>query len=105
MNPFKVLNINRHAVNKDIIQAAALGMREKKYSAREIAQAQKMLLDPVTRACQEFLYFIDLTDAKARLIQRINENQKAPEDPENPVDLEISDGSQLRCLTLFEKKS
>jgi len=105
MNPFKVLNINRHAVNKDIIQAAALGMREKKYSAREIAQAQKMLLDPVTRACQEFLYFVDLTDAKARLVQRINENQEAPEAPEAPEDLEISDGSQLRCLTLFEKKS
>ncbi len=102
MNPFKLLNINRHALNKEIIQAAALGMREKKYSAREIAQAQKMLLDPVTRACQEFLYFVDLTDAKERLVQRINENQEALEDHE---DLEISDGSQLRCLTLFEKKS
>jgi hypothetical protein len=100
MNPFKVLNINRHVLNKEIIQAAALGMREKKYSAREIAQAQKMLLDPVTRACQEFLYFVDLTDAKERLVQRINENQEALEGPE---DLEISDGSQLRCLTLFEK--
>jgi len=105
MNPFKVLNINRHAVNKDIIQAAALGMREKKYSAREIAQAQKMLLDPVTRACQEFLYFVDLTDAKERLVQRIIENQEASEDSKDPEDLEILDGSQLRCLTLFEKKS
>lgn len=104
MNPFKILNINRHALNKKIIQAAALGMREKKYSAREIAQAQKMLLDPVTRACQEFLYFIDLTDAKKRLVQRIDENLEASEDPENQGNLEIQNGSQLRCLTLFEKK-
>lgn len=102
MNPFNVLNINRHALNKEIIQAAALGMREKKYSAREIAQAQKMLLDPVTRACQEFLYFVDLTDAKERLVQRLNETQEAPEDQGN---LEIQNGSQLKCLTLFEKKS
>ena len=61
-----------------------------------------MLLDPVTRACQEFLYFVDLTDAKERLVQRLNETQEAPEDQGN---LEIQNGSQLKCLTLFEKKS
>jgi len=100
MNPFKVLNINRHAVNKEIIQAAARGMREKKYSAREIAQAQKMLLDPVSRACQEFLYVVDLTQAKERLFQQVRKSSDGPEDLE---DLEISDGSQLRYLTIFDK--
>ena len=97
MNPFKVLNINRHALNKEIIQAAAKGMREKKYSAKEIAQAQKMLIDPVSRACQEFLYFVDLTQPKERLGKQVIESSQSLEG------LEISDSSQLKCLTVFDK--
>lgn len=72
-------------------------MREKKYSAKEIAQAQKMLLDPVSRACQEFLYFVDLARTKERLLQQVIES------PEGLEDLEISDGAQLKYLTVFDK--
>ncbi len=97
MNPFKVLNINRHASNKEIIHAAALGMRDKKHSVKELAQAQKMLLDPVSRACQEFLYFVDLKDTKSRLLQKITENSIHFEGPGK------SDSSQLKRLSNFEK--
>ena len=36
MNPFKILNIGAGASKKEIIQAVALAMREKKYSGRGI---------------------------------------------------------------------
>jgi hypothetical protein len=97
MNPFKVLNIDRHASNKEIIKAAALGMRDKKHSAKQIAQAQKMLFDPVSRGCQEFLHLIDLTDAKERLLQKIIREAGAVDKPVT------SACPQLERLTIFEK--
>lgn len=97
MNPFKILNIDRYASNREIIQAVALGMREKKYSAQELANAQKMLFDPISRACQEFLYFIDLADAKEKLIREITEKTGFLDNSET------SAPPQLKCLTIFEK--
>ncbi|WP_457554173.1 hypothetical protein [Desulfobacula sp.] len=97
MNPFEVLSIKKDASKKEIIRAAALCMRSRQYSAKEIAQAQKMLLDPVSRACQEFLYYIDLSDTKERLIQKITEKSDCLEVSET------SSCSQLSCLNIFEK--
>ncbi len=54
MNPFKILNIGAGASKKEIIQAVALAMRQKKYAGRELAQAQKMLLEPASRAPRSF---------------------------------------------------
>lgn len=67
MNPFTVLNIDKNATQKDIIRAVAVAMREKKYSAAEIAVAQKTLLNPVSRGCEEFLYNIDLSEYSDKL--------------------------------------
>ena len=67
MNPFKVLNIDPDSSKPEIIRAVALGMRERKYSAHELARAQKMLLDPVSAAVQTFLHCIDLGPFKAQL--------------------------------------
>jgi len=97
MNPFKVLNLKKNVLSKEIIQAVAIAMREKKYSAKELAQAQKLLLDPVSRACQEFLHFIDLGDIKEKLIQEITETSGRNHN------LKTSDCLQLKCLTIFEK--
>jgi len=99
MNPFKILSIKKDASSKEIIRAAAMAMRDRQYSAKEIAQAQKLLLDPVSRACHEFLHFIDLSNTKERLIQKINEKSKYLGRPET------SDCHQLKYLTIFEKKS
>jgi len=68
MNPFKILNIDAGASKREIIQAVALAMREKKYSGRELARTQKMLLDPVSGAAQAFLNCIDIRPLKDRLV-------------------------------------
>jgi hypothetical protein len=60
MNPYKILDIDSSADKKAIIQAAALALRERRFSAKEIAIAQKELLDSVSRAAHDFLQFIDL---------------------------------------------
>jgi len=64
MNPYKILNLDKNISGKDIIQATGLAMRKKEHLGNEIALAQKLLLDPVSRSCQEFLMFIDLDDVK-----------------------------------------
>ena len=55
MNPYKILGIdnNENASPGEILQATGKALREKKYSAREIAIAQKMLMNPKSRALLE----------------------------------------------------
>ena len=67
MNPYKVLDIEKTASKQEIIQATARALREKKYSAREIASAQKALMNTVSRDAHKFLHFIELKDLKERL--------------------------------------
>ena len=66
MNPYKILNIDHRASKHEIISAAALALRERKYSGREIAEAQKELLDPVSKAAHDFLQFMDLSPLMVR---------------------------------------
>lgn len=62
MNPNKVLNLAPGAGKKEILMAVARAMREKKFSAKEIAIAQKQLLNPVKRI--ELLFEdLDFSDA------------------------------------------
>jgi hypothetical protein len=90
MNPFKILNIGAGASKKEIIQAVALAMREKKYSGRELARAQKMLLDPVSGAAQAFLHCIDIHPLKDRLVVK------------KPAGLDRPDISGLSRLSIFD---
>ena len=60
MNPYKVLNVDCRAAKREIIQAAALALRERKFPGRDVALAQKQLLNPISTATHEFLYFIDV---------------------------------------------
>ena len=64
MNPYKILNVGADATQKEIIQAVGRAMREKRYSGRELAQAQKMLLDPVSGAAQRFLHAVDWSNVR-----------------------------------------
>lgn len=96
MNPFKVLNVTKQATNKEIIQAVGLQMRSRQYPARTIARAQKMLLDPDTRACQSFLHHMDLTDATAVLLQDLADISGQIEQQY------VSENMPLHCLTVFE---
>ena len=83
MNPYQILNIGKNATNRDIIQAAALAMRERKYTGREVAVAQKTLMEPVSRATEEFICFIDVAAFQQRLRQTRPESGSEPESVEN----------------------
>ncbi len=60
MNPYKVLHLDFRATKQEIIQAAALALRERQFSGRDVALAQKKLLNPISRATHEFIHFIDV---------------------------------------------
>jgi len=92
MNPFKILNIKQGADKKEIIRAVASGMQNKKYSAYELAQAQKMLLAPVSAAVQTFLHCIDLDPLKAAL------------DVKCPDNLGTEQLSELNRLDIFDDR-
>lgn len=68
MNPYKILNIDYHADKREIIEAAALAMREKKFSVQEVAIAQKEIMNPIIRAAHDFLQFIDVKPLQKQLI-------------------------------------
>ena len=59
MNPYEILNIDDGAEKRDVVQAAALALRQRRYSAREVAMAQRELLDPVSSAAHRFVQFVD----------------------------------------------
>lgn len=59
MNPFKILNVGPDAAAREILLAAAQAMRERRHSAREIAAARQMLMEPEQRAVLAFLHFTD----------------------------------------------
>ena len=59
-NPFKILALERNATQREIIQAGARAMRDRHYSGKEIAEAQRALMNPVSRATHEFLHFIEI---------------------------------------------
>ncbi|MFC1851589.1 hypothetical protein ACFL27_15470 [candidate division CSSED10-310 bacterium] len=60
MNPYTILKIKHDAGKAEILQAVARALRERKFSAKEIAIAQKELLNPVSRAMCHFLNHLDL---------------------------------------------
>jgi len=96
MNPYAVLGIDKDASNKEIIQAAALAMRQRRHDARTIAQAQKKLLDPISRVCQAFIHFPDFGEGKKRLGQELKEVSAAYNNTQG------SDGFNAPCLDIFD---
>lgn len=89
MNPFTILGVTRKASHKEIIQAVGQAMRSRQYSAQTIARAQKMLLDPESRACQAFLHFIDLQDIKNGLMQEMAGICEQIEQQHDPVNIPL----------------
>jgi len=59
MNPYKILQIARDASQQEIVQAVALALQRKDYSVRQVAEAQKTLMDPRARKVAEFIYLLD----------------------------------------------
>lgn len=92
LNPYKILNVDASASKKDIIQGVALAMRTRKYNGKDIAIAQKEMLNPITKAVNDFIYFIDLTPLI--ILQKIAHAPKS-------ADTKISD---LKLLPAFEEE-
>ena len=59
-NPFALLNVDRAASKKDILQQVTIAMRSRQHDAKRIAEAQKLLFNAVTRAAEEFKHFLDV---------------------------------------------
>ncbi len=59
MNPYKILNINKSVEKRDIILAVTAALKQKKYTARQIADAQKQLMDPLSKGFFDFICFMD----------------------------------------------
>ncbi len=59
-NAFTILNVDRSASKKEILQQVTLAMRSRQHNAKSIAEAQKRLFNTVTRAAEEFKCFLDV---------------------------------------------
>ncbi len=85
MDPYRVLELKPEAEKRDIIQAAALALRKRRYSGHEIALAQKELLDPVKKQAHAFLCRLDLEaeslEPDAALISISRENRLQKQQP------------------------
>jgi len=55
-NAYSILGIGQDATKSDIIKGQVRAMKEKKYSPREIAIAQKQLASPSQRLGVDFIY-------------------------------------------------
>ncbi len=60
MNPYKILNIDQNATKRDIMAAAARAMKDRNFSGKDVAIAQKKLMNPVSKAIHDFLYVIEI---------------------------------------------
>lgn len=59
MNPYKILQISKDATQNEIVLSVTRALKRKEYTAREIADAQKILMDPRSRKTAEFIYSLD----------------------------------------------
>jgi len=59
-DPFSLLGVTKAADKRQILSRVAAAMCERRYDAKQIAEAQKELFDPVARAAAEFSHFIDV---------------------------------------------
>ncbi len=91
MSPFRILKVHRDVSSKEILLAVTRALQERKFSAREIVQAQKELMDPTTRKAAEFIYFLD--------IQKWVKEAIIINDPKSHHDLPSHD---LPLLTTFD---
>lgn len=54
IDPFATLSLGPAATKREILAAVATTLRAGRFDARVVAEAQKILFDPLTRAVAEF---------------------------------------------------
>ena len=55
-NPYKVLGLQQNASNSDIVKAQIKALKTKKYSMKEITEAQATLRKPAQRLAADFTF-------------------------------------------------
>ncbi len=55
-NTYKILNLKKDTTNTEIVRAMAPTLRARKYTQREITEAQTMLRKPATRLAADFTF-------------------------------------------------
>lgn len=84
MNPYKILNITPSATKQDIVKAVARAMRERVYAGGEISLAQKILMNPASKAVEDFICFPDtkpFAEAHKSAVRKdVSETALSPDD-------------------------
>lgn len=88
-NPYKVLNLSQNANNSEIVRAMAPALRARKYSQREITEAQTTLRKPASRLAADFTFPI-LDRGKIQLLTTAIKSK--------PVDLDSIDENKYNSL-------
>lgn len=96
MNPYRVLKIPKEATQQEIIQAVPPALQRKEFTAREIADAQKELMNPRSRKVAEFIYFLDS--------QRWSAQGAKLEGELSGDQMRIGDLPLLHCFDKFREK-
>ena len=66
-NPFKILNVARTVEKKEILQQVMVALHQNgPYDARTVAEAQKNLFSPLSRATAEFMHCLDMESVMDR---------------------------------------
>ena len=55
-NPYKVLGLEQNASNSDIVRAQITAIRSRKYTTKEITEAQATLRKPAQRLAADFTF-------------------------------------------------
>jgi hypothetical protein len=79
MDPFVILDLEEGAGKARILKQVTQALRDKRYDAKTIAEAQKELFDPLARALAEFRYRIDIRACAGPLTDMIDVVEHAPE--------------------------
>ncbi len=93
MNPYKVLAVKHDATPHDIVQAAGMALRERKYPAREVAEARKQLMDPQAKMILDFVHSADIES----LLNPVKGNSN-----KNAVVLPTAGTEGMQRLTIFD---
>ncbi|MCP4697932.1 MAG: hypothetical protein GY862_13930 [Gammaproteobacteria bacterium] len=88
IDPFAILAVDRAASKLEIMKQVTMAMREGKHNAKQIAEAQKTLFDPLARAVAEFACFID-PRALSEGSENIQNEAAEPAEPQKSLELEI----------------
>jgi len=79
MDPFVILDLVEDADKARILKQVTQALRDQRYAAKTIAEAQKELFDPLTRALAEFRYRIDIHACAGSLADAAGPAKRPPQ--------------------------